>query len=55
MAELLKTDTLTLFLFFVVPGFIAMKVYDLLVPAERRNFGEAIVDVVTYSIFNLSR
>ena len=54
MAELLNTDTLTLFLFFVVPGFIAMRVYDLNVPSERRNFGEALVDVTSYSVFNLA-
>jgi hypothetical protein len=54
VAELLDLDRLTLFLFFAVPGFITMKVYDLIVPAERRNFGEAVVDVVSYSIINLA-
>lgn len=54
MGDLLSLDKLTLFLIFVVPGFIAMKTYDLLVPAERRDFGSAIIDVITYSIINLA-
>ena len=54
MVDLLDIDRLTLFLFLVVPGFIAVKVYDLLVPAGRRNFGDALVDVISYSVLNLA-
>ena len=54
MAELLNTDTLSLFLYFVVPGFVAMKVYDLMVPSERRNFGDALIEVVSFSMVNLA-
>lgn len=49
VAEVLRPEVLALFLFFVVPGFVAMSVYDLIVPAERRNFGEHVVDLVSYS------
>lgn len=54
MAELVKADTLVLFLFFVVPGFVAMKVYDLLVPSERRNFADSLIEVVSFSMLNLA-
>lgn len=54
MAELLNTDSLSLFLYFVVPGFVAMKVYDLIVPSERRKFGESLIEVVSFSMVNLA-
>lgn len=43
---------LGLFLLFVLPGFISLKVYDLIVPAERRDFSKALVDAVCYSTLN---
>jgi hypothetical protein len=39
---------------FIVPGFVALKVYDLLVPAERRDFGGSMVEAITYSMVNLA-
>lgn len=54
MAELLNTSNLSLFLYFVVPGFVAMKIYDLIVPSERRNFGESLIEVVSFSMLNLA-
>lgn len=54
LANILKPETLALFLFFVVPGFLAIRVYDLIVPSERRNFGQSVIDVVTYSLLNLA-
>ena len=50
----LSIENLQLFLVFVVPGFVALKVYDLLVPAERRDFGGAMVEAITYSMVNLA-
>jgi|GEM_PF-1983001 len=50
--NILKPDTLTLFLYFVLPGFVAVKVYDLLIPTERRDFGASLIEVVSYSLFN---
>ncbi len=49
----LAPATLVLFLFFVIPGFVSIKVYDLLVPSERRNFGNSIIEVIGFSIINL--
>lgn len=51
-AALLKLDALTLFLYFVVPGFIALKTYDLLVPSEPRDFGKSIIEIIAFSMFN---
>jgi hypothetical protein len=39
-------------LYFIVPGFVAIKVYDLLIPTERRDFGAALIEVISYSLFN---
>lgn len=54
MTDVLSANALVLFLFFVVPGFVSIKVYDLLVPSERRDFGNALIEVVSYSMLNLS-
>lgn len=52
MENILKSDTLTLFLYFVVPGFVAVKAFDLLIPSERRDFGAELIQLVSYSLFN---
>lgn len=52
LKELLKPEALQLFLFFVAPGFWALQVYDIIVPSERRNFGEALIQVVTYGLMS---
>ena len=54
MGELLTLETLSLFLVFVVPGFVAIKAHDLMVPAARRNFGDSIIEVISYSMLNLA-
>lgn len=42
------------FLVFVVPGFVAMAVYDLLVPSARRESGKSMLEVASYSMVNLA-
>ncbi len=54
MDGLLRAETLVLFLVFVVPGFVAIKAHDLMIPAPRRNFGESIIEVISYSMINLA-
>lgn len=44
-------DNLQLILTLIVPGFVAVRVYDLLIPAERRDFSKMIIDVFAYSVF----
>jgi hypothetical protein len=48
-----QQSTLALFLAFFVPGFLMIRVYDLLVPTERRDFSKSVFDAVAYSAVNL--
>lgn len=50
--ELLKD--IPLFMLFFMPGFISIKIYDMLVPNESRDFSKAIYEVVAYSALNLA-
>jgi hypothetical protein len=43
-----------LFLFFFVPGFVSMKVYDLLIAGERRDFSKAVLEAMAYSAVNFA-
>lgn len=52
MVEILNIDRLILFVIFFIPGFISIKVYDLMIPGERRNFSDSLFQVIAYSIFN---
>jgi hypothetical protein len=46
-------QTLALFLIFFVPGFISLKIYDVFIPTERRDFSKSLFDAVAYSALNL--
>jgi len=52
MADLLKPETLELFLFFVVPGFIAVKVHDLIIPRSDRKLADSLIEIVSYGMIN---
>lgn len=52
--EFLDPNNLPFFLFLVVPGFVAVAVYDLLVPSERRNLSDSLIGIVAYSLINLT-
>lgn len=45
-------NKLALFIAFVVPGFIAIKVYDLLSPSAQVDTSKRIIDAVSYSCLN---
>jgi hypothetical protein len=47
-------STLGLFLIFFIPGFITLKVYDLLIPGEARDFSKSLFDAVAYSSLNFA-
>lgn len=47
-----ETNKLLLFLIFFIPGFISLKVYDLLIPGERRDFSSSLTEVLGYSSLN---
>jgi hypothetical protein len=52
MADLFTANKLILFLLFFVPGFISIKIYDLLVPGVRRDFSKSAYDAISYSAIN---
>ena len=47
-----EVDKLIIFIAFVIPGFISIKVYDLFVPTERREVGKYLIDAIAYSCIN---
>ncbi len=50
--DIWNADKLTLFLVFFLPGFISIKVYDLMVPGERRDFSKSLFELISYSTLN---
>ena len=49
--DFLEVDKLIIFILFIVPGFIAIKTYNLLYPSNIK-FSEQVVDAVSYSSIN---
>ena len=49
-----QIDRLALLLVFSIPGFVSIKVYDLLIPGERRDFSKSLFEVVAYSALNFA-
>ncbi|MBF8271468.1 MAG: hypothetical protein HW380_573 [Magnetococcales bacterium] len=47
-------QSIQFFLMFFVPGFISIKIYDLLIPGERRDFTKAIPEAISYSALNFA-
>jgi hypothetical protein len=54
MNGILTPETLALFLYFVVPGIVLVKVYDLIVPTTRRDASAAFLDALAYSFMILT-
>jgi hypothetical protein len=52
--DIWQSDKLAIFLVMFVPGFISLKVWDLLVPSERRDFSKSIVEAVAFSAINFA-
>jgi hypothetical protein len=49
---LFDIDKLFLFVAFVIPGFISIKVYEILVPSEPKDSSKQVIDAIAYSCFN---
>ncbi|MFQ5602936.1 MAG: DUF6338 family protein [bacterium] len=47
-----ETDKLILFLMFFIPGFVSIKIYDLFIPGEQRDFTKSLFEVIGYSALN---
>src|ERR1700691_268635 len=50
--DIWNADKLTLLLVFFLPGFISIKVYDLMAPGERRDVSKSLLEAVCYSTLN---
>src|SRR5579872_1671094 len=51
--DIFAANNVLFFIIFFVPGFISIKIYDLFVPNERRDFSKSLFDVVVYSVIIL--
>jgi hypothetical protein len=54
MRGTLTPEALALFLYFVVPGLVLVKVYDLIVSTNRRDAGSTFLDALAYSFVFLA-
>lgn len=52
--DIWNIDKLTLFLIFFLPGFISMKVYDLMVAGEPRDVSKSVFEAIAYSTLNFA-
>jgi len=50
--DIWTTDKLVLFLIFVIPGFIALKAYELISPSNQKDSSKQLIDVIVYSCIN---
>ncbi len=50
--DIWQIDKLILFLLFVIPGFISLKFYELIVPNEYKESSKQLIDAITYSCIN---
>lgn len=52
--ELLELEKLKIFIFFLMPGFISIQAYQLMVPSEYKASTDKIIEAVTYSCINFA-
>lgn len=50
----LSIEKLQLFLLVVLPGIVAIKVYDLFYPPHKRDFGSSLIEAICYGFVNLA-
>jgi len=50
--DIWEIDKLLIFLIFVIPGFISLKTYDLLVPNSNEDSSKRLIDAISYSCIN---
>lgn len=49
-----EIDKAFLFIVLVLPGFISIKVYDLIIAGDKRDFSKSIIESVAYSTLNFA-
>jgi len=47
-------DKVFLFIVLVLPGFISLKIYDLIIAGDKRDFSKSIVESIAYSTLNFA-
>ncbi|MFB2661800.1 DUF6338 family protein [Shewanella mangrovisoli] len=47
-----ELDKLFLFIAFIIPGFISIKAYEILIPTEAKDSSKQVIDALTYSCIN---
>ena len=47
-----EIDKLLLFLLFFIPGFISIKIYELMIPSEKQVISKNLLEVISYSALN---
>lgn len=47
-----EVDKVFLFITIVLPGFISIKIYDLIVAGDKRDFSKSLVEAISYSVMN---
>ena len=52
--DVLSVEKLQLFLVIVLPGFVAIKVFDVFSPPEKRDFGSSLIEAVVYGLLNFA-
>src|SRR5688572_12685132 len=52
--DVFKQGNLTWFIIFFIPGFVSLKIYDWLVPGQRRDFSQSVVEAVGFSSLNFA-
>lgn len=50
--DIWQLDKLLLFIAFVIPGFISIKVYTLLYPGDKKEASSVLIEAITYSCIN---
>ncbi len=50
--DIWETNKLLLFIAFVIPGFVTLKMYELLIPAEPKESSKQLIDAVAFSCIN---
>ena len=52
--DIWQIDKLVLFLVFFIPGFISIKIYNLLYPSEQKDFSKFLLEAIGYSSLNFA-
>jgi len=52
--DIWEPEKIILFLALFMPGFISIKVYDLLVATKRRDFSNSVLEAIGYSVLNFT-